>query len=257
MRLPRYWTAHSTLGSEDQLGSLHLQPIRTDRCLTSRYRYGPRGMSLYASQHALCLTACSMPHSVLYASQRDLCLTAYSMPHSVLFASQRVYAIPLRWTMKIENTTLPHQLHALHCYERPVAAIQGKLTLGACTAESQLHIVAIANGTDQAYPQPFRTSHLKLYPNPNPSPTRPTRLFLAFLRCHTTEQTCLNPNPNQVISGVHFDHSNLTSDAARSSAAVVGGGASLEFPNPNPSATDRCNPNHMQHSRESVSLTLP
>ena len=38
---------------------------------------------LYASQRALCLTACSTPHSVIYASQRTLCLTACSLPHSV------------------------------------------------------------------------------------------------------------------------------------------------------------------------------
>jgi hypothetical protein len=33
----------------------------------------------------------------------------------------------------------------------------------------------------------------------------------------------------QAISGVHFDHTNLTSDMARSSAAVVGGSGSVGF----------------------------
>ena len=80
--------------------------------------------------------------------------------------------------------TLPSgvKIGSAHCHADPTSLrSQLKLTLGACAAGTQQHIIAISNGTGQA------------------------------------------------ISGVVFDHTNLTDPSTRSSCAVTGGGGSQGF----------------------------
>lgn len=86
------------------------------------------------------------------------------------------------------HATLALQLPSLvkigsaHCHAfKPGPPSQQLITLGACAAGAQQHIIAVGNGT------------------------------------------------GQVISGIVFDHTNLTDPSTRSSCAVTGGGGSQGF----------------------------